>query len=278
MALRDHHNAQKKKPFKNRIETRTLDIAMNKPEGLKDEDFYSNYCPSLPVNYEPQEDEPHAIDSLLKQRPFRYYARETYSDKDWQMHRWAYCRLTEVVDKQIQEILDALRESKQEENTLVLFSSDHGDMNAAHKMEHKTALYEESVNIPFMAMWKGVIAPNQVDKTHLVSNGLDLLPTVCDYAGVNGVSDPRGRSLRPLLEGKKLDWRKTLGVESEIGRMVLSQDGYKYIKYDFVGIEERLHDLNADPGETTHFETDPSYSKQLGQLKKDFDTIWFPGY
>ena len=66
------------------------------------------------------------------------------------------------------------------------------------------------------------------------------------------MADPRGRSLRPLFEGKKITWRESLGVESEIGRMLVSADGFKYIRYDAVGIEEQLLNLNEDPFETTH--------------------------
>ena len=58
----------------------------------------------------------------------------------------------------------------------------------------------------------------------MLSNGLDLLPTVCDYAGIKGIADPRGRSLRPLLEERNTKWRETLGVESEIGRMVVNDE------------------------------------------------------
>lgn len=165
-------------------------------------------------------------------------------------------------------ILEALKESGQEENTLVIFSSDHGDMDASHRMEHKSTLYEESANIPFMAMWKGHIAAGQVDEKHLVSNGLDLLPTVCDYAGIEAVADPRGKSLPPLFEGKNVKWRETLGIESEIGRMVVDQDGCKYIRYDAVGIEEQLLNLKEDPFETTHFTNDPNYGDKLEKLRK----------
>jgi arylsulfatase A-like enzyme len=186
--------------------------------------------------------------------------------------------LTEYVDREIQAILNALKESGQEKNTLVIFSSDHGDMNAAHRMEHKTALYEEAANIPFIVMWKGHIPGGKVDSIHLVSNGLDLLPTVCDYAGINGIADPRGRSLRPLLEGNGNDWRETLGVESEIGRMIVSKDRLKLIKYDAVRIEEQLIDLNQDPFEKTQFTNDPEYQKKLAELRKVFETEWFPGY
>lgn len=124
-------------------------------------------------------------------------------------------------------------------------------------------------------MWRGQIPAGQVDNTHLVSNGLDLLPTICDYAGIKGISDPRGRSLRPLFEGKEVNWRETLGVESEIGRMVVDQDGFKYIRYDAVGIEEQLLNLNEDPYETTHFTNNPKYTEKLNYLRKVYNTEWF---
>jgi choline-sulfatase len=215
--------------------------------------------------------------TLLTKRDFRIKTREGYTDEQWRMHRYAYARLTEDVDSQVQIILDALKESGKEKQTLVLFSSDHGDMDGAHRMEHKTALYEEAVNVPFIAMWKGQIPGGRVDDTHLVSSGLDLLPTVCDYAGIGGQSDPRGMSLRPLFEGKKAEWRKTLGVESEIGRMVVAEDGLKYIRYDAAGTEERLHDLKKDPYETGHFTDDADYAERLAELCKVFDEEWFPG-
>ncbi len=151
-------------------------------------------------------------------------------------------------------------------------------MDSAHRMEHKTTLYEESANIPFMAMWKGQIPKGQIDNTHLVSNGLDLLPTVCDYAGIKAVADPRGKSLRPLFEGKEVTWRDSLGVESEIGRMVVDKNKYKYIKYDAEGIEEQLLDLNKNPFETTHCTDNPSYALKLAELRNSFESEWFPGH
>ena len=260
------------------VAQKTLVEALKLPEGVSEEEFFAKHCPPLPENYEPQQDEPKAIASLLSRRKFRIEARKNYSDKDWRLHRWAYCRLTEVVDRQVQMVLDALKASGEEENTLVIFSSDHGDMDASHRAEHKTMLYEQSANIPFMAMWKGHIPAGQVNRTELISNGLDLLPTLCDYAGIKGVSDPRGRSLRPLLEGRRVDWRSTLGVESEIGRMVVDKDGCKYIKYDAVGDEEQLLDLKNDPHETRHFTGDADYAAKLNSLRNSFETEWFLGY
>lgn len=71
---------------------------------------------------------------------------KNFTDEQWRMHRWAYSKLTEKVDGQIAKILDAINESGDEENTVVIFTSDHGDMGSAHKMEHKTALYDEGEN------------------------------------------------------------------------------------------------------------------------------------
>jgi choline-sulfatase len=280
MAIRDSASGKSEKNLlkRGKVPIAELDKAMEMPKGVSEDEFFEKYCPPLPPNYEPIADEPKAVDYMLDQRDFRRYAREKYTDRQWRHHRWAYCRLTEVVDSEIQMILDAIKQSGTEENTLVIFSSDHGDNDSSHRLEHKTTFYEESANIPFMAMWKGQIPAGQVDDTHLVSNGLDLLPTVCDYAGIKGVSDPRGKSLRPLFEGKDVKWRDTLGVESEIGRMVVNKDNLKYIRYDAAGKEERLLDLSKDPHETTYFTDDPKYASKLAKLRKSFDSEWFPGH
>jgi arylsulfatase A-like enzyme len=181
-----------------------------------------------------------------------------------------------MVDKQVQQVLDAVKSSGQEENTLIVFSSDHGDMDASHRLESKNTLYEESANIPLLVMWKGHLEAGKVDSSHLVSNGLDLLPTFCDYAGMLCLSDSRGRSLRPLLEGRDVHWRQTLGVDSQIGSMVVSEDGYKYTRYDFDGVEEQLLDLNKDPHEKTHFTNSKEHKGKLDKMRNAFQDEWFP--
>ena len=286
MAIRDFATSESVKKFiiNSNVECTTLDKALQMPEGVTEHDFFKKYCPPLPPNYEPQKDEPKAVKYLidisagLPNSDFMKMAREKYTDKDWRMHRWAYVQLTQFVDKNVQTILDAVKENGQEENTLIIFSSDHGDMDASHRMLHKTAFYEESANIPFMAMWKGHIPAGQIDNDHLVSNGLDLLPTVCDYAEIKGGSDPRGSSLRPLFEAKEVKWRETLGVESEIGRMVVSNDKFKYMKYDAVGIEEQLFDLNKDPYEMNPITNIHEYKEKLVNMRRAFENEWFPGY
>ncbi|SHM79439.1 Arylsulfatase A [Cyclobacterium lianum] len=263
-----------------KTELSNLDRALQIPEGVSREEFFEKYCPPLPPNFEPQEDEAKAIELFLNRDPrtFRSGAREEYTEEQWRMHRWAYARLTEMVDAHVQVILDALMESGTEEETLVIFSSEHGDMDGSHRLEHKNVLYEESVKVPFTAMWKGKIPAGQVDDRHLVSVGLDILPTVADYAGIAAEADPRGRKLRPLFEGREIDWRTSLGIEGEISRAVIREDGLKYIRYDAAGFEERLMDLKEDPYETSHFTHDPAYTEDLEKIRTEFEGYWFEGH
>ena len=121
-----------------------LDEALELPEGMTDEDFFREYCPPLPSNHQPMIGEPWSVDSLVRLRMFRQIVREKWTEKEWRMHRWAYMKLTERVDAQIGIVLKALKESGFSDNTVVIFTSDHGDLDAAHKLEHKTILYEEA--------------------------------------------------------------------------------------------------------------------------------------
>ena len=103
--------------------------------------------------------------------------------------------------------------------------------------------------MPLIVSWKGVTHAGQVDRDHLVSNGLDLLPTICDYAGVVPPDDLEGVSLRTLVEGAPPgDWRERLHVESAFGHMVAA-GRYKYVLYDEGRDREQLVDLDSDPGE-----------------------------
>lgn len=273
MAISEYKNADKwnSNIVKNSpIQMKTLKEAMELPEGVSKEEFFEKYCPPLPPNYEPQEDEPEAISALQAQRPFKKLARAEFTDEQWRMHRWAYCKLTEKVDAQIAKILNAVEESGQAENTVIIFSSDHGDMDSAHRMEHKTALYEEACRIPLIVSQTGVTPKEKVDKTHLISNGLDLFPTICDYAGIEPPEGLQGKSFRPIAEGQDVNnWRTVLPVESEFGRMVVT-DRYKYILYDEGKNREQLMDLEKDLYEMKNSANEPENEKVLKEHRMMF--------
>lgn len=143
--------------------------------------------PPLPANYAIPPDEPEAIESHFSPRSVTPAGimRNEYDDRQWRIYRWIYCRLTEQVDEHIGRILDAVHDAGLEETTLILFTSDHGNMDASHRLASKGLFYDESVRVPFLMKYKGVIPPGQVDNKHLVATGLDILPTLCDYAGAN---------------------------------------------------------------------------------------------
>jgi len=254
MAIREHAEVESSKRIleNGKTEVATLEEALRLPEGATDA-----MLPPLPPNYEPQQDEPEIIQALLEQRPFKKNARNNWSDRQWRLHRWAYCRLTERVDRQIGVVLDALRKSGKDRDTLIIFSSDHGDLDGAHRLEHKTAFYEEACRIPLLVRPAGGLPGGRVDRTHLVSNGLDLLPTLCDYAGAMVPDGRIGQSIRPLVEEQTPEfWRTHIPVESEFGRMIISNN-FKYMLYDEGENHEQLIDLQKDPGEMRNALSDP---------------------
>ena len=275
MAIRDSAATPQERSLLGRgvIELATLGKALQLPDGMDEETFYANHCPPLPANFEPQADEPEAIRLMQARSPFKAAARANWDERRWRLHRWAYHRLTERVDAQIGRVLDALRASGHWENTLVVLTSDHGDMDASHRMEHKTVFYEEAAHVPLILSWSGVIAAGSAD-ANLVSNGLDLLPTLCDFAGVDAPTDITGHSLRPLAEGRRPDgWRTALPVESEMGRMIVT-DRYKYMRYDEGENSEQLIDLVADPHEMRNAIQDPGNREVLEDHRQLFAEVF----
>lgn len=245
---------------------RQLKDAIAIPDSLSEDKFFARYCPSLPANFEPTRDEPKAIEGLRAYHPFTLYARENWTEREWRLHRWAYHRLTEDVDKQIGIVLDALERSAFKNNTIVIFTSDHGEMNGSHRLEHKTVFYEESSNIPLMVSFKGIKKPGRTIDDHLISNGLDIYPTLCELAGLETPKDLPGISFASLLAGKTKAYtpRKYLIMENEIGFMV-RDSRYKYALYD--NGDEMLIDLKSDPGEMVNVASHTRYKRQRNILR-----------
>ncbi|TAN38714.1 MAG: sulfatase [Verrucomicrobia bacterium] len=244
-----------------------LEAALQMPAGVSEKDFFAKYCPPVPANFEIPQDEPEAL-THLDWRPFRAYVRQHWTEQDWRRHRWAYARLTELVDAQIGRVLEALKQAGLEEHTLVVFTSDHGDMDSAHRLEHKSMPYEEAMHVPFIVRWPGVTLRGAVDREHLVSTGLDLIPTLCDFAGIAIPAELKGCSVRKLAEGSTVeDWRKTLVIENENSR-ILHMGRNKYVVYAQGKQREQFMDLDKDPGEMKNLASDPAYKNQVEQGRR----------
>jgi len=264
MAINAYNRSQGQAPVGN-TDSKTCKAVLDRARKTGDvSSFVAAECPPLPANHGVPEAEPECItQNYVNARPFRAYVRDKWTQEQWRLHRWAYCRLTEMVDREIGMLLDALRQAGLEDDTLVVFTSDHGDMDSAHRMEHKSVLYEESVRVPFVMSCRGKIPAGVVDDTNLISNGLDLLPTLCDYADIERPVGLQGESLRPLAEAKEVNkWRDFVVSESQNGRM-LRTGRFKYCLYDSGGHREQLIDLENDPGEMNNLAEVADYKDVL---------------
>ncbi len=191
-----------------------------------------------------------------------------WDEASWDIYSWMYYRLTESVDAQIGRVLTALKNSGLEENTIVVFTSDHGEMNGAHGLILKNKMFEEAQRVPFIFSGKGIKA-NYVDTSTLVCNGTDLLPTLCDMANIDIPEGIPGISLKPFLvdKGQKPD-RKYLITEN-YNAYQITDKRYKYTIYELPGLPETLTDLKINPGETINYATDSSYAEIKAVLKKE---------
>ncbi len=263
MAIRDFAESEMDHILveKGETELAMLDWALQRPEGVDEATFFSEYCPPLPDNHDVQLREPEAVESvLLGQRRFRKRAREAYTEERWREHRWAYKRLTEHVDAQIGRMLEALDAGPNAQDTVVIFTSDHGDHDASHKLEHKTVFYEEASRVPLIVRSPAQAKAGVVDSQRLVQNGVDLLPTVCDLAGVNAPVHCQGESFADLLRGESPPApRESIYLQNQIGEAIVS-GALKYVRCFSGKDAEQLHDLVRDPGETRDFALEPEYA------------------
>jgi len=228
--------------------------------------------PPPPANLAPPRHEPDGM-TLLRRA---YHANSlfpvgNFTVEDWRKLRWGYYRMVEKVDAEIAKVLEALKSTAAEEDTLIVFTSDHGDCAGAHGFNQKTVFYDESSRIPLIITWKGHTPQATCEK--LVNIGVDILPTLLDAAGLEIPRELPGHSLLPLALGEPIEqWRDFVVVENDMvqtgkvdgfkptmqGRMVRSQ-GYKYCVYEYGRRREALYDMENDPGETVNLAYDPKY-------------------
>lgn len=219
--------------------------------------------PPLPGNFHYSTVEPVKMREHLE----RVRRREApgWSELAWRYYIWSYYRHVEMADAEIGRVLDALEDSKFAQNTLLVFTVDHGDGMGFHRSTSKWFPYDEAIRVPFIICRPGAERDGRIDKTRLVS-GLDLTPTLCDYAGVEPPPNVRGRSLRPLVEGKPVDWREFIVSDCQInGRMVRTPE-YKLISYSGDS-QELLFDMRKDPLELKDLSSDQSHAGVVTDLR-----------
>ena len=213
-------------------------------------------CPPVRPNLEPQKNEPDIMTLMRRSyQSTKMFPVGNFDVPKWRQYLWAYYRMIEKVDGLVGQVLGALRERKLEENTLVVFLADHGDCQGAHRWNQKTVFYDEATRVPLILSYKGVTKPAVSDA--LVHTGVDLIPTMCAYAGIPVPPELPGASLKgaapkreyvvvcnKMVQGAAINGR----VPEPDGRMLRSRR-YKYCVYSEGKRRESLVDMQKDPGE-----------------------------
>lgn len=209
--------------------------------------------------------------------------------------RAIYHGMVALLDEAVGDILQALDRLGLAEETIVVFTSDHGEYLGDHGMVRKSwHFYDCLLRVPFLIRWPGRLAPRRVADT--LAESVDLLPTLLDLVGLPAPPAVQGRSLRPLLDGETAthkdvvyaeagnpgespgvrsvaEWRSRpeqagplWSIGAVQGCMVRTRE-WKLCQY--VDGEGELYDLQADPHETANRFGEPSHAAAqlaLGQL------------
>ncbi len=176
-----------------------------------------------------------------------------------------YHGMVKYIDDQLGRILKKLDERGLAENTLVIFTTDHGDMVGAHGCVGKSifGFYDDLVRIPMVMRVPGRIRPGT--RLNQPVSQVDLMPTILDYLGQKVPQPIHGQSLRPLLEGRSTAWRDYAFCQrADAGRM-LRTERWKYF-YRGKNKIVALYDLQNDPHEDRNLAADPRHAAQVRAL------------
>lgn len=171
-----------------------------------------------------------------------------------------YYAYISFLDAQVGRILDALREAGLEDDTIVVFSSDHGLAIGSHGLFGKQNLYDHSMHAPMIFAGPGVPKGKQSDALAYL---LDIFPTLGDLAKVEGPKESEGKSLVPAMKGEK--GRATLFTAYQKFGRAIRDDRWHMIVYPQIN-KTQLFDLANDPHETKDLAADPDRAADLRRL------------
>jgi arylsulfatase A-like enzyme len=228
--------------------------------------------------YDPADIEPwdNFEDDLADKPLFQRQQRKSWGLENWSWEDWApvigrYLGEVSLLDAQIGRILDRIDELGLEDDLLVIYTADHGEMGGSHGLFDKQGyMYDEIVQVPLIARWPDRIAAGE-ECDAFISHGLDIAATLCDLCAGSVPESFQGQSLRPLFDGEGADWRQgivsvyhgnTSGLYSE--RMYRT-DRWKYVWNPTA--RDELYDLEEDPGEVTNLAQNTEYDEILADLR-----------
>lgn len=190
----------------------------------------------------------------------------------------SYYACVEWVDDAAGRIIDVLDYLGYKEDTLVIYSSDHGEMGGEHGTWMKTLFYEASARVPMVMRWPGVIKAGSVSDG--IAGLIDMFPTICDAAGIEIPEECEGISLIPhLKDGAAVD-REGIFSESavllatEYAGCMYRTGTHKYCYY--IDGSEELYDLAADPDELNDLASNEKYTELVLKYRKTVKDFWKP--
>ena len=249
---------------------------------------FNDYCDpdDLPVGPAFRQ-KPPANASLLNRVLAAYYMEsEEYgydlrTDEGWRAVRARYFGNVTLVDRSVEKILTALEESGQADNTIVVFTSDHGEMVGDHGILGKTVLYEESVKVPLLIRVPWLSKQQRIVPGNI--SHIDLVPTLLDLMGEPIPEHLQGESRVPVMTGEAtlaendafIQWNRSDGHprpgEAEVNpamgtpwRCIVSSDRWKLNLSAHDQCE--LYDLNTDPHEMINRFGDPKHRTRIRDL------------
>jgi arylsulfatase A-like enzyme len=224
-------------------------------------EFVEMYPPEqieIPPNYLPQ----HPFDQGDYKLRDELLAPFPRTKEVVQVHISEYYAIITHMDHHIGRILDALEQSGEAENTIIIFSSDHGLAVGQHGLMGKQNQYDHSVRVPMVFCGPGIEAGRKIDAMVYIAN---LFATTCDMAGIATPETVQFSSLVPLLTGSQERlYDSVYGAYRHFQRMVRT-DRYKLIRYPHVD-KVQLFDARDDPWETKDLAGDPRYADTIRTL------------
>lgn len=192
----------------------------------------------------------------------------------YQQYMKDYLRCIKGVDDSVGQLLAAIKAAGIESNTIVIYSSDQGFYNGEHGWFDKRWIYEESLHMPYVIRWPGVVKPGSRFKSFI--QNIDYAPTFVEMAGATLPESLQGRSFVTILRGETPpDWRKTIyyhyyapdthNVPQHYG---VRTDRFTLV-YFYQTEEWELFDNLKDPLQLRSVYDDPAYADDLSKLKTE---------
>ncbi|MCY9660143.1 sulfatase-like hydrolase/transferase [Paenibacillus chondroitinus] len=194
-----------------------------------------------------------------------------YSREEWRSIWAKYLGLVNLLDDGVGRVIDELKRQNLYDNSLIIFTSDHGEMLGSHRLWQKFCMYEESVRTPLWIKFPKTFDPAVREVNEAVSS-MDVLPTLCEFLGLDKPEVLSGKSLMPLIHGGKQD-REAIYVQYDgngsLGNFqrCIVKGKYKLI-VDLFKDETflELYDVVNDPQETTNLAVSGDHAHEMSEL------------